>query len=127
MHELPVTQSILEIALRHAQEHEAGRITDLHIVIGDLATIIDDSVQFYWDIISAGTIAEGAELHFRRIPIQMKCLACSHEYSPEKGELACPSCQSTQVEILAGKEFTLEAIDVDTNGHSQSEDTGVEG
>ena len=47
MHELPVTESILEIALRHAQEAGARRITDLYLIIGQLSTIVDDSIQFY--------------------------------------------------------------------------------
>jgi hydrogenase nickel incorporation protein HypA/HybF len=52
MHELAVTESILEIALRHAQEHNARHITGLYLVLGQWASIVDDSVQFYWDIIS---------------------------------------------------------------------------
>ena len=47
MHELPVTESILEIALRHAQKADATRITDLHLVIGQLATLVDDSIFGY--------------------------------------------------------------------------------
>jgi hydrogenase nickel incorporation protein HypA/HybF len=74
MHELSVTESILEISLRHAQEASAKRITNLYLVIGQLASIIDDSVQFYWDIISKGTIADGATLHFRRLPAKLICL-----------------------------------------------------
>ncbi|MCJ7724498.1 MAG: hydrogenase maturation nickel metallochaperone HypA, partial [Anaerolineales bacterium] len=67
MHELSVTQSVLEIALRHARQNNARRITDLYLVIGELASIVDDSVQFYWDMISKDTIAEGARLHFKRL------------------------------------------------------------
>ncbi len=58
MHELAVTESILEIALRHSGEAGAQRITDLHLVIGELSTIIDESVQFYWDFVSEGTPAD---------------------------------------------------------------------
>jgi hydrogenase nickel incorporation protein HypA/HybF len=65
MHELSVTESILEIALRHASNANAKRITNLYMVKGQLASIVDDSVQFYWDIISKDSIAEGAVLHFR--------------------------------------------------------------
>ena len=46
MHELPVTQSILDIALKHAQKVEAKRITDLHIVMGELSKLVDESIQF---------------------------------------------------------------------------------
>ncbi|MCB9457970.1 MAG: hydrogenase maturation nickel metallochaperone HypA, partial [Anaerolineaceae bacterium] len=56
MHELSVTQSILEIALRYGNQNGAKHITHLYLVIGDLSSIVDDSVQFYWDIISRGTM-----------------------------------------------------------------------
>jgi hydrogenase nickel incorporation protein HypA/HybF len=68
MRELAVTQSILIISLHHAKEASARRITGINLVIGQFLSIVDDSVQFYWDIVSDGTIAKGARLHFDRIP-----------------------------------------------------------
>ena len=62
MHELPITQNILKIALRYGETSKASRITDLYLVIGQLTSIIDDSIQFYWPIISEGTIAENAPI-----------------------------------------------------------------
>ncbi|MFN8527355.1 MAG: hydrogenase maturation nickel metallochaperone HypA [Anaerolineae bacterium] len=118
MHELSVTQSILEIALRYAHQQsddsQGARITDLYLVVGDLSSIIDDSVQFYWDIISRGTLAEGAQLHFERIPTQMQCGDCGHSYPPNAEMLACPACNSTQVQVIAGDEFRLDAIEIET-------------
>lgn len=113
MHELSVTESILEIANRHAVQAGASHITGLHLVIGQLSSIIDDSVQFYWDIISRGTIAEGARLEFRRIPIEILCLDCNNRYAPDGLELACPACGGPRVKVVAGEEFFLEAIDVE--------------
>ncbi len=116
MHELPVTESILEIALEHAQSAGASRITDLYLVIGQLSSIIDDSIQFYWDIISKDTPAEGARLHFRRIDTRLRCLDCQHGYAPQEGQMACPACGSIRVQVVAGDEFFLEAIEVESPG-----------
>lgn len=110
MHELFVTEQIRDIALRHAAG--AGRITDLYLVVGELSTVVDDSVQFYWDFVSEGTIAEGATLHFRRVAAEMVCNDCAHCYSP-RDTLPCPACGSANVRITAGEEFYLEAIDVE--------------
>jgi len=114
MHELAVTQSILEIAVRHAEGQQAKRITDLFIVMGDWSSTVDDSIQFYWDMISDGTIAKGANLHFKRIPVEIQCLDCSYIYKPDSRELLCPKCFSTHIKVKTGEEFYLEAIEIES-------------
>jgi hydrogenase nickel incorporation protein HypA/HybF len=113
MHELPVTESILEIALRHAEKAGARRVTGLYLVIGQLSSLLDDSIQFYWDIIAKDTLAEGATLHFNRIPTEIECQECKHHYSPENGNFLCPKCGSIRIKIISGEELRLEAIDVE--------------
>ena len=113
MHELPVTQSILKIALDHAEKANAKRITDLHIVMGELSSMVDDSIQFYWEIIAKDTIAQNATLHFRRVPAELQCMSCFTKYNPKNGELVCPRCGGVGAKIIAGEEFSLEAIDVE--------------
>jgi hydrogenase nickel incorporation protein HypA/HybF len=113
MHELAVTESILNIALKHANQAEARRVTDLHLVIGRLSSIVDDSVQFYWEIVTAGTLCEGSALHFERIPAQMSCLNCDQNYTLD-GELTpCPACGSMQVKVISGDQFYLDSIEIE--------------
>jgi hydrogenase nickel incorporation protein HypA/HybF len=114
MHELSVTESILEISLRNANNANAKRVTNLYLVIGQLASIVDDSVQFYWDIISKDTIAAGAVLHFKRLPATLRCLDCNHQYSPDNSGFSCPICRSDHVKVVSGDEFYMEAIDIET-------------
>ena len=116
MHELDVTQSILTIALDHAERAGATRVSDLYLVIGQLSSIVDDSVQFYWDIISKETICEGARLHFERVPAQMICLDCGEQYVLTGGLSECPACASFRVRVTGGEEFRLGSIDVETDG-----------
>ena len=113
MHELSVTESLLNIALQHAERADAKRVTDLHLVIGELASMVDDSIQFYWDIIAKDTIAEQALLHFNRVPAELQCMTCFEKYHPTDRELACPKCNSVNTRIIAGEEFRLESIDVE--------------
>jgi hydrogenase nickel incorporation protein HypA/HybF len=114
MHELPVTESILEIVLRHAAGTDSKRIEQINLVIGELASIVDDSVQFYWDIISKDTPAQGARLAFKRIPAEMLCLTCQNRFHPDYGGYDCPICGGINLRITAGREFFVESIEVES-------------
>ncbi|MFW6082924.1 MAG: hydrogenase maturation nickel metallochaperone HypA [Chloroflexota bacterium] len=113
MHELSVTESLLEIAVRHAEEAGAERIVRLNIVLGEFSSIVDESVQFYWDIVSADTIAEGAELHFERVAGTLRCLACGHEFPLGSDSFNCPACGEAEVVVAGGDDFRLESIEVE--------------
>jgi hydrogenase nickel incorporation protein HypA/HybF len=113
MHELSVTENILQIALKHADQAEAVRVTGINVVIGSLSSIIDDSIQFYWDFISDNTICKGAQLHFNRIPAVLKCQTCGTEYKIEGSLEACPSCQGENIQVISGEEFYLDSIEIE--------------
>lgn len=113
MHELAVTESIVEIVCRHAERAKARRIRRINLAIGDLSSIVDDSVQFYFDFVSQNTLAQGAELIFRRIPVELVCEACAHRWSPPDADWACPQCGERKGRVAAGREFYVESIEVD--------------
>ncbi|HVU13035.1 MAG TPA: hydrogenase maturation nickel metallochaperone HypA [Phototrophicaceae bacterium] len=117
MHELSITQGILQLALDRAEG--ARRITDVYLVVGQLSSVVDDSVQFYWDIVSAGTIAEKSRLHFHRIPAVMECRSCHQQYNLDGDHLACPVCGGSAVRLIAGDEFYLDCIDVEIGAAEQ--------
>jgi len=114
VHELAVTENLLKLALQHAQPANAARVTDLYLVIGQLSSIVDDSVQFYWDMISAGTICQAARLHFERVPARLQCLDCQTTYTLNGELIACPHCAGERVKVVSGDEFRLDSIEVET-------------
>jgi hydrogenase nickel incorporation protein HypA/HybF len=113
MHELAVTQSILDIALRNAEKAGAKRITGINLVLGSLASVVDESVQFYWDMLSDGTIAKGAQLNFTRIPTEMRCFDCGQVFTPGDATFACPACRGERVHVTKGEELRIDSIDVE--------------
>lgn len=114
MHELTITERILQIALAHLppEQEEPVRISDVYLVLGDLSSIVDDSVQFYWGMIAQNTAASNATLHFRRTPTQLTCQTCQHTYHPPPDDWACPACGGLRVRVVGGEEFYVEAIEV---------------
>jgi hydrogenase nickel incorporation protein HypA/HybF len=113
VHELPVTEQILKVVLDHARKAEAHRVVHVNLVIGDLTTFVDESIQFYFDFLSRGTEAEGAALHIRRIPARVRCHACGGEFAPDGVDWRCPHCGGLGGEVLAGRESYIESIEVE--------------
>lgn len=112
MHEVPIIRGIVDLALEAAQEHAAGRITGVTVVVGDLANISDEAVRFHFEILSNGTPAEGAVVTIRREPARVTCWDCGGTGSSVQ-ERVCPTCGSIRVEVTGGEHCYLESIDVE--------------
>jgi len=112
MHELGIVQQMVDQAIAQARAAGAGRITGLNLVVGALSDISPESVQFYFDLVSAGTPAAGAQLAFRWIQPVLRCRTCGAEFAWAPDQDACPRCGARGYELIRGREFYLESIDV---------------
>jgi len=110
MHELSLTQNILELALKHAG---AKKILRVNLLIGQLSDEREESIRFYWEDLAQGTIAQGAKLRFQYMDAEMKCLECGTIFHPKEETSLCPSCQSRRLTLLSGDDVKIESIDVE--------------
>ncbi|HOG45981.1 MAG TPA: hydrogenase maturation nickel metallochaperone HypA [Anaerolineae bacterium] len=113
MHELSVTQHLLSVVLEHAEQAGAQRVTRIDLRIGALTGIVDESIQFYFDFVSRDTPAAGARLAFAHVPVRLRCRQCGAEFEPQERDWLCPDCSATGGEVVAGREFSVESIEVE--------------
>ncbi|MFC1958190.1 hydrogenase maturation nickel metallochaperone HypA [Chloroflexota bacterium] len=113
MHEMAITQGILDLVLGEAARAGAGKVTMINLVLGEMSGIVDEYVQFNFDFMSKHTPAEGAALSFRKVPKQARCRKCAHLFSPGDVFWACPECQSMELEMVSGDELYVESIEVE--------------
>jgi len=113
MHEQNICESLLALAIKHAEQANVARILRIYLIVGEYSGVVDESVVFYFRLLSKGTIAEGAEIDFTHIPAQLHCRNCDTVFTPEQLNLRCPNCHERQVEIVSGKEMYLESLEVE--------------
>ncbi len=113
MHELAITQSMLDLVLEQAEKAEARNVGKINLVIGEMTGVVGQCVQFYFDFLSKGTPAEGASLSFKVIPTTARCRGCDKNFELKEFDWTCPYCQSNNMEIVAGKELFVESIEVE--------------
>jgi len=110
MHELSLSQAVLDTALRHA----GGRtITAVTVRVGALRQVVPESLEFYFELISRDTPCEGAMLEVEPVPAVLRCAGCSLEWTLERPSFACPACARRDVEVVAGNELEVESIIVE--------------
>jgi hydrogenase nickel incorporation protein HypA/HybF len=112
MHEQSIVESLLALALKNAEQNRAERIVAINLVVGDLSGVVEDAVNFYFNFLARDTIAGGATINYRRVPVTMRCRDCQRTFEPERLDLLCPDCGGRQLDIIAGRELYVESLEV---------------
>ena len=95
MHELGITQGIVERARETARQAGAVKVTDLFLTITPAADFQPESIEMYFEMLTdEDGLLKGATLHFASASIAATCLACGEEFPTETSQPVCPACGS---------------------------------
>jgi Zn finger protein HypA/HybF involved in hydrogenase expression len=98
VHELGITQGILDRAREAAMENGAVRVTGLHVVMTPAADFTEDSIRMYFSMLTEDDdLFRDALLHVEHKPVAAVCLACSDEFTVDAPQPVCPQCGSFNV------------------------------
>ncbi len=114
MHELSITEHILQYAVAEAKKQKASRIRTIRLRIGSFSGVVPECIQMYCDLLAEGTIAEGVRIEATVLPMKVRCRACGTESEIGPHSLFCPRCKSLELQRLSGREFVIESLEIDT-------------
>ena len=112
MHEMALTQSVVEIALEEARKAGAARVTRISLDIGRLSAIETEAMRFCFACIASGTAAEGAALDIEDVEGAGWCLDCGKTVPLSERFGACPACGGYRVQMTAGDEMRVRELEV---------------
>jgi len=113
MHELSLTQSLVEIAEEHARRAGATVIRSITVEVGALSGTVPEALEFAFDVCSRGTLAEGAVLTLLRVPGHGRCAACGATSTCQELTAVCPVCDALAFELDAGLELRVLELEID--------------
>ncbi len=117
MHEMAVAASLLKIITSTSLANGGYPIQSAQLAVGALSCVNVDCLQFGFEALARGTLAEGCTLEVRRVPIAIRCRGCNAEAElpgdTDSIVLVCPTCASRDVELVHGRELDLETIRID--------------
>ena len=113
MHEMALTEGIVELAVETAKREGASRVRKVFADIGALSHVEPEALLFCFSAVTAGTIAEGATLEISRLPGAGWCMDCSKAVPLAERFGACPECGRFHVQMTSGDEMRVREIEVD--------------
>ena len=100
MHELGITQALIDRAREAAQANGALRVTDLYLTMTPAADFGEDSIEMYFEmLVGDDELFAGATLHFAHQRVAATCLSCSDEFNTDEPRPVCPQCGSLLVRL----------------------------
>ena len=114
MHELSIAASIVDSVTESAAAYPGARVKEVRLRIGSLASVIEDSLQFCWEITIEGTPLEGSKLVVKVLPVVVYCHACGRDGELESLQsFRCPHCDEPASDLRQGRELEIESIEID--------------
>ena len=112
MHEVGIMESILQLAEEKAREAKADRIDSIRMCIGEASGVVTEALEFAFEALAPGTMAEGAEFISEVVKVKCMCERCNLEFSPDGIIYICPKCGDPVWKITQGKELYLLSMEV---------------
>ena len=113
MHEMAIAQGILDIALNAAAGHGAAKVTGIKVLAGELTGVVPEALEFGFGALAEGTPAAGACLTIKVVPLTGRCRECGYKDRLNRYRFVCGKCGSFAVEIVSGRELTVESVEVE--------------
>ena len=100
MHELGITQGIVDRARDAAVDNGAKSVTEVHVVMTPAADFTEDSIRMYFSMLTEeDDLFHGAVLHLKHRPVSGVCLDCSDEFTVDAPQPVCSQCGSWNVRL----------------------------
>ena len=111
MHELALSQGIVELVLAHARREGLRSVTRIVLEVGAAAGVEPESLRFCFEAAAFDTAAQGAELRIDAVPLRGRCRECGLEFEPPGLMAACPRCQAYAPRFTSGRELRVKEFE----------------
>lgn len=110
---MALCEGIMEIVEEEARRRSFSKVRSVCLEIGALSHADAEAMRFCFPVVAERTIADGARLEIVTLPGCAWCMACSRRVEIAQRYMPCPRCGSHKLQVTAGEEMRLKALEVD--------------
>jgi len=115
MHELSIAQALVEQVEAAAANEHALRVVRVVITVGALSGVDPEALRSLFPLVAEGTVTADAELAVEQVAARVRCRACGFESPVEEYFIGCSTCDSKDVELVAGRELNITSIELEVD------------
>jgi hydrogenase nickel incorporation protein HypA/HybF len=112
MHEVSIMQSAVSTAVQQARASGGSKVHQLRLRVGALSGVVPEALEFAFEAVTQGTLAEGARLEVEHVPATCWCAECQTEFPSEDLLYECPRCHRSSHELRRGLELEIISIEI---------------
>lgn len=114
MHELSIAEGIVTAVTESLAGRAVSRVYSVRLQVGALSGVVEEALQFGYDIATKGTVLEGSILDVDHIPVVIHCDICNGDFElPGVQSFRCPSCDTPSLDIRRGRELEIQSLEVE--------------
>ncbi|HEY2857298.1 MAG TPA: hydrogenase maturation nickel metallochaperone HypA [Terracidiphilus sp.] len=114
MHELSIVTSVVESVTASLADYPGARALEVRLRVGVLASVVEDSLQFCWDIATDATPLAGSKLVIRSVPLTVHCEDCGKDGAlASLQDFRCPHCGAPATDVRSGRELEIESVEIE--------------
>jgi hydrogenase nickel incorporation protein HypA/HybF len=113
MDEHELASQVLAAVDDAAYRNSASRISTVHLAVGGCRVLDLDRLQAIFASAARGTVAEGAQLAVRVLPVRHHCQNCGVNFEATRAECPCPECGHPRTMMMGGEELRLLDMELD--------------
>lgn len=112
MHEMSLMEGMLQVIEESARAQGYQRVHGVILEVGRLSGAEVDALRFAFEVVTEGTVADGASLEIEEPPGKGWCAHCEREVEVQARFDPCPLCGTFPVNITGGAQMLVKALDV---------------
>lgn len=113
MHELSLSQGMLDIIRQQALEQRFARVRVVRLEIGALSCVEPAALAFCFESVTRGSVADGAALDIVEVSGEAWCWDCGATVSLLRRGEACERCGGYRLQVRDGEQIRLKELEVE--------------
>jgi hydrogenase nickel incorporation protein HypA/HybF len=111
MHELSIAEELLSIIRDNAEKAGIRKVAAVNLRIGEFSSVLPESLEFAFRILSQGTISDGARVNIDHTPASFLCGRCGAQVG--RDDSSCPRCGCDELRVVGGDQLEILSFEGD--------------